>query len=156
MEQFRRTPANFAETDDADRFSAEFTANQPLLRPLLTAARGDRLHVAQAVNRHAQRKFRNGLIGIAGCIADSRMHLLGSLQIHMIHACERHINELQMRALADDAALQRHVCQQENIRILRAFAKGCFILTAGIRAEGVPFLLQIARVFLEDFIADSK
>ena len=84
------------------------------------------------------------------------MHLLGSLQIHMIHACERHINELQMHALADDVALQRHVCQQENIRILRAFAKGCFIITAGIRAEGVPFLLQIARVFLEDFIADSK
>ena len=74
----------------------------------------------------------------------------------MIHPCERHINELQMRALTDDAALQRHVCQHENIRILRALAKGCFIITAGISAEVVPFLLQIARVFLEDFIADSK
>ena len=108
-----------AHSDDAHGLALQLKAHQAVLGLALTAALLHRRQISAEGQRHAQRQLRHCLVGIAGGVADLHAHLPHRRQVHMVHPGKGHVDVLQLPAGADHLAAQRHIGNDQRVRILR-------------------------------------
>lgn len=95
----------------------------------------------------------DALLRITGGVADGNAHLPCRIQIHMIHAGEGHVDELQVFARTDNPATQRHIGDHEHVRILRFTNERILIRCSFIAGQGVPLRLQRRKECIQQFVA---
>lgn len=156
VEQLRHPGADGAGAHQTHGLAPQLLAHKAVLGAAGAAAALHLRQVAQQRQRHAHRQLRHRIIGIAGGIAHRRAHLPGGLQIHVIHAGEGHIDELQVLAGADDLAGQGHIGQHQHIRVFRLFDQTGGIPGAGIGGEGVPCGSKARRILFQQTVRNAQ
>ena len=74
----------------------------------------------------------------------------------MVHARKGHVDELQVLAGADDLALEGHVGDHEDVRVLGALDLDVHVHVARIGRKLVALFFQLLGVGGEEFVGDAE
>ena len=156
MIEFSGTAADVAETDDADSLALDLGSHVAAFRGACAAERLGLLDVAEQRERQSDTEFGDGFGGIPAGVADSDALGGCGFDINVVNAGKGDVDVFQIAAGFDDLSFERHVRQDDGVRVTGFLFQDFRIGAAGEIRENMSFLFERSFELCQTFRRDAE